>query len=410
MQLYYFSNERIPGRPACTVQQVNMCESFANAGLTVQLVRPFYFNSAKTDIYKYYAVKNNFTVMTLPSLLSLSKSPIQQQKQKFSIPLIGGGSFMAATGLYFGKLFFTGKLKQTAVIYSRNIVAAMLFLRMKQNMPVRLKNVSIFIEVHGFTQKPKKYLHALFHEADGLICITEAIKNELCEKHRIDPARMTVAHDGVKSDRIKVQIDRQTARQRAGLPVGPRIVLYTGDILPGKGVEVFLQAAQKFDSETLFVLVGSTAEKIAQIKQRLPAARGKNIRFTGYVKPSLVPFYQSSADILVLPNTKQGLYWKYTSPLKLFEYMASGRPLVATDLENFREILENGKNALLVKPGSVEDMVRAIDTLLNKSALAQKLGRQALKDVEQYSWDNRAKNIISFIRSRTDLPSRSPII
>ncbi|MBN1995992.1 glycosyltransferase family 4 protein [candidate division KSB1 bacterium] len=403
MQLYYFSNERIPGRLACTVQQINMCECFANAGLEVRFINPYYFKThkiTKDGVYDYYSVKKNFKIITLPSLLSLSKSAIPQQKQKFSIPFIGGASLMASTWMYFGTLFFSGRLRKPTVIYSRNINAAIIFLRMKQKYPARFKNLSVFIEVHGFTQKPKKFLHALFNHADGLICITEAIKKELEEKHHIDPARILVAHDGVKSNRLKSQIERNVAREKIKQPVKSRMVLYTGDILPGKGVEIFIQAAQQFKRDTLFVLVGSTPEKIARLQESIPPGKGQNILFTGYVEPSLVPFYQSAADVLVLPNTRQGLYWKYTSPLKLFEYMASGRPIVATDLENFREVLKNRENALLVEPGDVNKMTGAISELLDNTKLAQKISKQALKDVEQYSWDNRAKNIISFIRSR----------
>ena len=103
-----------------------------------------------------------------------------------------------------------------------------------------------------------------------------------------------------------------------------------------------------------------------------------------------------SADVLLLPNipsTQESTF--YTSPIKMFEYMASGVPIVASDLPSIREIL-NDRNAVLVKAGDASDLLRGITQALNDEK--NKFGMQAKKDVQQYTWLARAQNILKFIK------------
>jgi glycosyltransferase involved in cell wall biosynthesis len=95
----------------------------------------------------------------------------------------------------------------------------------------------------------------------------------------------------------------------------------------------------------------------------------------------------------VLPSTQSLAYAQYTSPLKLFEYMASGRPIVASDLPVLREILSDGENALLCPPDSVEAFTAAIRRLRDEPGLGARLAEQAWRDVQTYSWDERARRV-----------------
>ena len=110
-----------------------------------------------------------------------------------------------------------------------------------------------------------------------------------------------------------------------------------------------------------------------------------------------IPLYLKAADLLVLPNTaKETVSRHYTSPVKPFEYMASGRPIIASDLPSIRYVL-NEKNAVLVPPDNPEAFAGAIIDLLNNHTHAEAIATMALRDVQQYSWSNRARSIINFI-------------
>jgi glycosyltransferase involved in cell wall biosynthesis len=117
------------------------------------------------------------------------------------------------------------------------------------------------------------------------------------------------------------------------------------------------------------------------------------VTFTGLVEPARVPELLARADILVLPNPASAISTRYTSPLKLFEYMAAGRPIVSSDLPSIREILRDNVNALLVAPGDPMALASAIDRLLRDPALAARLARTALDEVPSYSWQRRAERL-----------------
>ena len=112
-----------------------------------------------------------------------------------------------------------------------------------------------------------------------------------------------------------------------------------------------------------------------------------------------IPFFLRAADVLILPNSaKEEISKHYTSPLKLFEYMASIRPIVACDLPSVREIL-NDKNSVLFKPDNVDELNEGIKKVLNNNFLGEELAKKARENIEDYTWQKRAEKIINFIDS-----------
>jgi len=120
----------------------------------------------------------------------------------------------------------------------------------------------------------------------------------------------------------------------------------------------------------------------------------------GYQDYSKIPYFLKASDCLVLTGTKKSNVSQYqTSPMKMFEYMASGRPTIASDLPSFREAL-NQNNSILIEPDNPQALVEGIKKVLNNPELAEKISRQAYKDVQNYTWEKRAKIIIDFITNR----------
>ena len=133
----------------------------------------------------------------------------------------------------------------------------------------------------------------------------------------------------------------------------------------------------------------------------LAQARGwNNLSIVGYVQPERIPAYQVAADVLVLPNSaRYEISRTATSPLKLFEYMASGSPIVASDLPALREVL-TPDNALLVTPDSSTALTVAFARLLADEPLRNRLAAQARQDVATHTWAARAKSILQFAGSK----------
>jgi len=114
----------------------------------------------------------------------------------------------------------------------------------------------------------------------------------------------------------------------------------------------------------------------------------------GWVNNRVIPKYLKSADVLVLPNSaKSTISLLYTSPMKLFEYMASCRPIIASDLPALREIL-NSKNSFLVAPDNARSLADGIRKILGDNDLAETISDQAAHDVLQYTWQKRASFIL----------------
>jgi glycosyltransferase involved in cell wall biosynthesis len=105
--------------------------------------------------------------------------------------------------------------------------------------------------------------------------------------------------------------------------------------------------------------------------------------------------------VLVLPNPASAISTRFTSPLKLFEYMAAGRPIVASDLPAITEVLRHEKNALLVAPGDPAALAAAVRRLLNDRALADRLAQAALVDAGEYSWDRRGERLEALFQQVT---------
>ena len=115
--------------------------------------------------------------------------------------------------------------------------------------------------------------------------------------------------------------------------------------------------------------------------------------FTGQVPPSEVPQLLRKADVLALPNPASAISTFYTSPLKLFEYMAAGRPIVASDLPAIREVLRHEVTALLVPPGDPGALAASVQRLASDPSLGPALARAASAAVVDYSWERRAGRI-----------------
>ena len=373
-----------------------MCEAFAKTGFDVTLIRPFYFDRPDKDIYSFYGVEPVFRMMTLPTLLSLSK-PARDESLfgKLKIPFIGGLTMLAATDFFILSRLLRGRLRQPTVVYSRNVNAAVVFMNRKKVL-LRRSPITIYFEAHSLSQQPESFFRKALMQSDGLVSITHALKNELQTRYGLDDQKIIVCPDGVQDARLaQPPLSRPKARAVLHLDEDDKkLICYTGQLLPGKGAEVLLQAAHYFDENVLFYIVGGTPKQIDPLRRFASA----NVRFVGFVEPHRVPLYQSAADILVLPNTPHGDISSYTSPLKLFEYMAAARPIVASDQPVLMEILRDGENAVLFRSGDPSSLADGIRKVLADERLAARMTTQARKQVEGYSWLNRARRIDEFMR------------
>ncbi len=214
-----------------------------------------------------------------------------------------------------------------------------------------------------------------------------------------------IADFGVPAERIVVErnavdvstfgtIDKHDARIALGLSADEQIAMYTGHLYEWKGADTLAAAAALIPDATI-IFVGGTEADVARFKNTWASA--SNIRIVGHVAHDQIPLWQAAADVLVLPNSgKEEISVHYTSPMKLFEYMASGRPIVASDLPSIREILPKD-SAFYVAPDNAEALAKSIHQTFDSKDEAGRRADGARARVAEHSWVRRADRIIGYV-------------
>jgi len=176
---------------------------------------------------------------------------------------------------------------------------------------------------------------------------------------------------------------------------------YAGHLYPWKGVDVFVQALALTRSIRGLIVGGHPGESDLARVQTLARTLGVDARLTitGLVPPHDVAARVAAATMLILPNTTSAISDRYTSPLKLFEYLTLGRPIVASDLQAFRAILTPGRHALFVQPDDPGALAAAMERLAADADLSAALGAAAHALASDYSWTRRAERLEAAIEA-----------
>ena len=371
MKLVYIANARIPTEKAHGIQIIKMCEAFSQAGAEVELVVPRRFNKIKDDPFDYYGVEKIFRITKIPSI---------------DLVKFGKIGFWLQSCSFAKFAFFYILFRKADIIYSRDA------------LPLFFLNFSgrdIFWESHD--GQLNFVVKRILKKCKKLVVITQALKDFYVEKG-VEADKILVAPDGVDLKEFDIVVSQREARQKFNLPKNKKIVLYSGSfyLYDWKGVDVLLDAVKYLPDDYLVVLVGGEKDEIEKIKKEYA---GDKLLLAGRKAHGEIPYYLKAADVLVLPNSaKEDISKFYTSPLKLFEYMASGRPIVASGLPSIKEVL-NQNNAFLVEPDNPQKLAEGIEKALRDHDLADRISRQAYLDVQNYTWTKRAENILNFIKS-----------
>lgn len=378
MRLIYIANSRIPTAKAHGFQIMKMCEAFAREGANVELWIPRRINPIKDSPFYYYGIKDSFVIKKIPIIDLI---PLYRVLGPFS-NLIESFSFA---------VFNIWRLSKTDfdIIYSRDQFTLWL---------LSFLNYKFVYEMHKMPNYPRFY-RRIWRKAEKIITITAILKNAIIREGACI-SKILVAHDGVDLETFNsINKNTEELKTELNLPKEQFLVGYVGKfktLEQEKGLKTMIEALSLLDKEIKMAFVGGDGEEIKEYKS---LAQRFNVLarcvFIGHQPYKRMAEYMKAMDAVVLPSPDKPLA-HYSSPLKLFEYMASGRPIIASDLPAIREVL-NDKNALLFKPENNDDLARAIKILKASPTLGYNLSRQALADAQNYTWTGRAKSILSFI-------------
>lgn len=249
-------------------------------------------------------------------------------------------------------------------------------------------------ELHDYPEQYAWFYRGLLRRVRGVV-VTNQIKAErVTREFALDRAKLLVEQNAVDMKMFGGSVSREVARQSVGFSSDQKHVVYTGHLYGWKGVDTLAQAFRFLPPNTRVYLIGGTAEDVARMQKEY--LHTQNIIFKGNRPHEEIPLWQKAADVLVLPNTaKERISAEDTSPMKLFEYMASGTPIVASRLPSITEIVDN-TTAWLVEPDNPEALAAGIKEALASSEREVRAAR-ARTWVEDHTWEKRAKRLFLWL-------------
>jgi len=213
--------------------------------------------------------------------------------------------------------------------------------------------------------------------------------------------KLHCVRNGFEPRRLQAPIPIATAKAQIGVPADKKTIVYAGRVNHKKGLHLVIEAAKKLP-DLQFILVGSYGKGPIEALAKAVA----NVRIVPWQPPETLANYVFAANVLLVPPSSQPLaeFGSTVLPLKLFFYLASGRPILAGDTPDLREVLKHGENAFLCPPDRLEALVAGIRELTGDPSLAARLGATALADSRDFTWEVRAGKIAGIVSGRLHSP------
>jgi len=382
MKIIYIVNARIPTEKAHGIQIMKTCEALVTNGINLILVIPKR-NNIKDDPFDFYNIKTRFPIKKIWTL----------DLYKFGYL----GFVISALSFALSSFIYLKFQKEDFIIYSRDYDNLSF-------LGIPFTNKPYFFEIHGPKYKTWSY-KLLFKKISGVIFTNNFIKNQIINNFPKLKNKTIIAPNGVDLKKFDIEISKQEAFYKLKLDsnlINKKILVYTGSFKTmdqEKGLKEIIEAIKILNNpDILFIAVGGKTEDIEYYSKQADNLEIKNqIIFLPHQSQDNLSLFQKIADILIMPFPKIAHYEYFMTPIKMFEYMAANKPIIASDLPSIKEIL-NDNNCFFCKPGDSNDLAEKIKFVLNNKEIAEKKAQQAYKDSKQYSWDKRTKKIIEFIK------------
>jgi len=373
MKIISISGSVVPSNVANSIQAMKACHALAQVGHEVTLIVPADLSGAPAGrtwemLRAQYGLETRFTIEWLPA---------------------------ASRRLFFLAAVRRAKRLKPDLLYAWPLQSAGLGL---------LLGLPVILEMHDLPSgRVGPLWYRYFRDSKGkkrITVITKALREALNERFGafLRPADVVLAPNGVELERFANLPSPEDARRLLGL--APTLtVACAGHLYAGRGVETFFELAARL-SGAHFLWAGGKPEDVERWRGESSARGLSNVTFTGFINNSQLPLYLAAADVLLMPYARQiavssgeGHSAQISSPMKMFEYLAAGRAILASDLPVFREVL-NEENAVFCPPENLNMWQGALQSLLDSPVRRGALAQQARQDAQNYSWTARARRIL----------------
>lgn len=373
MKIAMIAGSKIPSRTANSIQTLKMTQGMMSLGHTLRVYVPGRTAKVSWDrIAQHYGLQNKIDIRWLPSKPWL-------RRYDFGVQALHQALEWGADLIY-------TRLPQAAAYAS-------------------WRGVQTIYEIHdmpGGRFGPllfRAYLRG--GNASKLVIITNALANDLKIKYNIpdQPGFTVIAPDGVDLERYEDLPTPRKARQSLGLP--QRFTVgYTGHLYLGRGIGLILKLALRLP-DIGFLVVGGEPEDVSRLKTQANDSGLSNVTVLGFMSNQELPHYQAACDVLLMPYQNHvaassgGDISRYLSPMKMFEYLACGRAILASDLPVLQEVLIHEENALILRADDAAAWEKALRQLSADPDFRARLGTGARNSAQKFSWVARAEHILS---------------
>jgi glycosyltransferase involved in cell wall biosynthesis len=395
-KLVYIANARLPTEKAHGYQICRMCEAFALNGVGAVLLHPKRHQLEPAlrgrSVFDYYGIRPIFEVQTLANWDVVPLSRLISHR--WFTPI-----FFAHAMIWGFYAAICACRQHADLYYTRESPVAFWLLQM--GMPT-------VYESHVVPKRGQRWLLeriACYPDLQLVVALTSFIKERFV-RMGFPAAKVLVQPDGVDLSLFENLPGKNECRKRLGLPEDCLIIGYIGrfkTLEMEKGIPELIHAMTyllSFDGkEPLLMCVGGPMDAVPRyvsLARRL-GVPDHRVRFIDRVPNSEVPSWMHACDVVTIPWPWTEFSAYFTSPLKLFEYMAAGVPIVATDLPSLREVLRHGENAWLVEAGSPRSLADGLRLLLSQVSIAQRLAKNARSEVQRFTWQKRAQGILNHL-------------
>jgi glycosyltransferase involved in cell wall biosynthesis len=245
----------------------------------------------------------------------------------------------------------------------------------------------------------------MIHSADVIVVVSQPLRDELVGRG-VEPRRVVVNPNGVDPKRYSPTVNGTVVRTRLGLG-NRRVIGFVGSFGKWHGAEKLIEAfaelvrrRPRWRDSTALLLVGNGV-MVRDVRRIIERERLEDTcAVVGTVPQDEGASYMAACDILTspqVPNPDGSAF--FGSPTKLFEYMAMGKPIVASALGQIADTLQHEQTALLVRPGDPHDLAYSLERLLDDAQLRLRLGREArCEAVSRHTWERHVQRIVASVR------------
>ncbi|RXK01312.1 glycosyl transferase [Arcobacter sp. CECT 8986] len=371
MKIVYISRSIIPSKTANSINVMRMCESFASLGHEVTLLAPWTKKLEEDNVknpFSYYGVKENF------KLKKLFSPNIKYLKKK----------------IYSLRCLIEIEKIKPNIVYGRDDFFAFYLAQRKGH--------NVLFEVHEPFYK-NDFQHKMFKKfiknkySNNLATISNKLKNIYSEEYNIPLNKILVIQSAtiVSKDFNTIPLNCEKFRNKVN-------VGYIGSLFKGRGIEIIIHLASKFKDINFHVVGGKKKDIDFWLEN---SGNLENLYFHGFISPEKTYEYRNLCDILVAPyqtNEEGNRNSEYMSPIKIFEYMASKKAIICSDMSAIRETITD-KEAILVDNKNYSEWEDALQSLANDSEKRKRMAEHAYTYcLSNFTYESRCNKILDFMK------------